>query len=678
MAMLIHTTVFFVIVLVAAMCAMTAATTTPQATPPAGRVEAASIMDELAAQEQGSNANETQCVIFLEEYNRLAMEVYSFSASKAWIYNTNITRYNQEQLVEARLKSSNFSAEMRLRALVFNDTEFSERTKQLLYSLTFEGGSALKNEEEYKDYLELLSAMKGRYSSGKPCKKDGTCYPLDPDLHTIMARSRDYDELFWAWDAWRDEVGAPARADFVKYVQTKNKIARANGYADSGEAWRGSYEVESIPSLAEMVDDLYHQLEPLYLSLHAYVRRKLYNLYGPRYINLRGPIPAHILGNMWAQTWSYLSDICEPFPNKTRVDFKELTRIMVKQNYTVIKMYEMAEEFFISLGLDPLPASFWNDSMLVRPSDGRNVNCHPSAWDFSNQRDFRIKMCTTVNMGHFITIHHEMGHTQYQMMYKDLPLTFRGGANPAFHEALGDVLALSVSTPQHLHKVGLLENLEVDREADLNFLMGIALEKIAFLPSGILFDQWRWSVFNGSTPESRYNSDWWKLRLRYQGIIPPVKRTEDDFDPAAKYHIAANVPYIRYFISFITQFQFHGALCKAANHTGPLYTCDIHGSKEAGTLLSEMMQKGSSEPWPDVMEAMTGDRTLSAEYLVEYFRPLIDYLEEENRKNGDVLGWPEMYTPQEPKGLSGRGAIMQPGSAILLAFICAFIYNGVI
>ncbi|XP_071493991.1 angiotensin-converting enzyme-like [Diadema antillarum] len=635
-------------------------------------------MDELAVQEPESNANETQCLIFLEEYERLAMEVYSFSASKAWIYNTNITSYNKEQMVEARLRTSNFSAEMRLRALVFNDTEFSKLTKKRLSSLSYKGGSALNNEEEYKEYLELLSTMIGRYSSGKPCKKDGTCYPLDPDLKTIMERSRDYDELFWAWDSWRDEVGAPARADFVKYVQIKNKIARANGFTDSGEAWRGRYEVESIPSLAEMVDDLYHQLEPLYLSLHAYVRRKLYNLYGPRYINLRGPIPAHILGHMWSQSWSYLSDICEPFPNKTRVDFEELTRTMVKQNYTVIKMYKMAEEFFISLGLDPLPDSFWNDSMLVRPSDGRIVNCHASAWDFRNQRDFRIKMCTTVNMNDFITVHHEMGHTQYQMMYKDLPLRFRNGANAAFHEALGDVLALYVSTPIHLHKVGLLENLQVDREADLNFLMGVALYKIAFLPSGILFDQWRWSVFNGSTPESRYNSDWWKLRLRYQGIIPPVKRTEDDFDPAAKFHIVANAPYIRYFLSFIIQFQFHGALCKAANHTGPLYTCDIHGSKEAGALLSEMMQKGSSEPWPDVMEAMTGDRTVSAEYLVEYFRPLIDYLEEENRKNADVLGWPEMYTPQEPKGLSGRGAIMQPGSTILLAFICTVTYNGVI
>ncbi|XP_071508563.1 angiotensin-converting enzyme-like [Diadema antillarum] len=611
-----------------------------------------------AAVAQGTNTNETEAKIFLDTFNERAMEEYYKSISASWTYNTNITEYNQAKSVEASLEASAFSAEMRLEALKFNRTGFSFDTERQLNKLVYVGDAAL-GEQDLEELTNLLANMETRYSTGKPCKEDGTCYSLEPDLTRIMATSRDYAELYWAWDAWRAEVGAPARVDYARYVELKNMAAQANDQPDNGAYWRSWYEVDD---LEDQVQDLYNTLSPLYTNLHAYVRRKLYDVYGPRFINLRGPIPAHVLGNMWAQSWLNLNDLCQPFPDKPSVD---ITPTLVEEGYTPLRMFEVSDEFFVSLGLIEMPQEFWDHSMIKKPTDGREVVCHASAWDFYNQVDFRIKQCTDITMDDFITIHHEMGHVEYYLQYEHQPVVYRRGANPGFHEAVGDVLALSVSTPQHLFDVNLLPEVVDDEEADLNFLMSMALDKIAFLPFGYLMDQWRWRVFDETTTEDMFNEEWWKLRLLYQGIIPPTNRTEEHFDPAAKYHIPADVPYIRYFISFVIQFQFHQALCDAAGHTGPLHKCDIYRSEEAGTLLSDMLKMGSSQPWPEAMEAITGVRIMDASALVNYFQPLIDYLEEKNAENGDEPGWDEMYYPDDPYTF-GSGTILKPSIVALL------------
>ncbi|MED6240414.1 hypothetical protein ATANTOWER_020744, partial [Ataeniobius toweri] len=405
-------------------------------------------------------------------------------------------------------------------------------------------------------------------------------------------------------------------------------------HTDNGAFWRSLYET---PTFEEHLEALWKELEPLYLNVHAYVRRALYKHYGTKYINLKGPIPAHLLGNMWAQTWSGIMDLVMPYPDATQVD---ATPAMVAQGWNSTRMFQESDRFFTSMGLLPMPQEFWDKSMLEKPSDGRQVVCHASAWDFYNRKDFRIKQCTVVTMDDLITVHHEMGHVQYFLQYKDQPVSFRDGANPGFHEAIGDVLALSVSTPKHLQSIGLLDKVESNHESDINFLMSMALDKIAFLPFGYLMDQWRWKVFDGRIPSSEYNKEWWNLRLKYQGLCPPVTRTEDDFDPGAKFHIPANVPYVRYFVSFIIQFQFHKALCDAANHVGPLHTCDIYQSKEAGKLLGDVMKLGYSKPWPEAMAMITGQSKMSAQPLMQYFQPLIQWLEEENNKNNEVRGWP--------------------------------------
>uniref|UniRef100_A0A4W3HQC2 Angiotensin-converting enzyme n=1 Tax=Callorhinchus milii TaxID=7868 RepID=A0A4W3HQC2_CALMI len=585
------------------------------------------------------NTDETEAEDFIKKYNMTAEKVWNDYTVASWAYNTNITEHNKQVMMDKNLKMANHSVEYGLQARQFDSTNFqNEATKRILNKLSDIQQAALP-EPELIEYNNILSDMETTYSVAKVCRANGTCHPLDPDLTEIMASSSNYSELLFAWNGWRNVSGKKMRNNFKRYVELSNKAARLNNHADAGAFWRSLYDSETFEADLERI---YNQLQPLYLNLHAYVRRGLYQKYGDKYINLKGPIPAHLLGNMWAQSWNNIYDLLTPYPNVSHVD---ATPAMIAQGWTPKKMFEESDKFFTSLGLIQMPKEFWDKSMLMKP-EGREVVCHASAWDFYNRKDFRIKQCTVVNMEDLVTVHHEMGHVQYFLQYKDQPVSFRDGANPGFHEAIGDVMALSVSTPKHLHTIGLLSEVEDNIEMDINYLLSIALEKIAFIPFGYLMDKWRWKVFDGQISENDYNREWWNLRLNYQGLCPPVPRSEQDFDPGAKFHIPSNVPYVRYFVSFIIQFQFHERLCEVANQTGSLFKCDIYKSKEAGKLIADVMKLGSSKPWSEAMKLITGKPDMSAEPLLKYFKPLTDWLIEKNIKNGETLGWPEYnWTP---------------------------------
>lgn len=467
------------------------------------------------------------------------------------------------------------------------------------------------------------------------------------------------------------------RDDYQRYVKLANEAAKLNGFANMGEMWIYPYESDTF---REDLEHLWNQLRPLYQQLHAYIRRKLRERYGEAHVSHRGPIPAHLMGNMWAQSWSKVYDLAIPYRGKTSVD---VTPQMVAQNYNPRRMFELSDDFFASLNLTRMPSEFWTHSIIEKPQ-GRELVCHASAWDFCNGKDFRIKQCTDITMEDLVTVHHEMGHIEYYLQYKHLPLVFRRGANPGFHEAVGDVLALSVATPKHLHKVGLLEKVEENKENEINFLMNMAMDKIVFLPFGYLMDMWRWDVFSGRTPPKDWNCAWWKLRYELQGIKPPVMRSEYDFDPGAKYHIGANVPYVRYFVSFVIQFQFHKALCLKAGQydpqdpTKPLHKCDIYRSTVAGNALGDMLKLGSSKEWPDAMEALTGGRVMDASAIREYFMPLETWLMEDNKKHGEFVGWETDEKLCSPEGMSEK-ATSEPSTAsccssasLLLLLVVAF------
>lgn len=484
---------------------------------------------------------------------------------------------------------------------------------------------APKDPTERDELTKIASSMEGDYGKGKYCPEGdkGKCLALD-DMEPIMANSRDPEELKRIWLGWH-QVSPPYRKNYQRYVELANKGARELGFKDMGAMSRSKYDMDPDAFAAEM-ERLWQQVKPLYDSLYTYTRHKLAEKYGKQIVPEDGRIPAHLLGNMWAQSWANIYPLLKPATGDPGYD---LSAILKARNTDPKQMVHYGESFFTSLGFEQLPATFWERSMLVKPQD-REVVCPPSAWDIDFEKDVRLKMCIQINKEDFRTVHHELGHNYYQMAYAGQPVLYRDSANDGFHEAIGDTIALSVTSP-YLKQIGLIDKVP-DPSADIGFLLNRALDKVAFLPFAYLVDQWRWKVFSGEVGPGDYNKAWWDLRAKYQGIAPPAPRTEQDFDAGAKYHVAANVPYARYFLAAILQFQFHRALCREAGFNGPLYQCSIYGNKKAGEKLKEMLAMGQSRPWPEALKAMTGEEKMDATAILEYFAPLKQWLDEQNKK----------------------------------------------
>jgi len=595
-----------------------------------------------------SNKTLDEALKFLEENNLKSIEISRLSNIASWNYDSNLTEANKEKMLEQSLKDAKFKLDTWSEAKSFAWKKFNDtRIKRWFKSLTAFNNLAV-GEAKYKELNLIEADLVDIYSKAKICsyKSKSDCnLELEPDLALLMKESRDYDELKHVWIQWRNATGKKMRSKYLRYVELMNEMANKNGFNDAGEVWREDFEIEN-GNFQEQMEAQMKKIQDLYQLLHAYVRKRLRQTYGPEKITSDGPIPAHILGNMWAQDWSNSNlDILLPFPKRSKTD---LSQNLKNKNLTPVGIFKIGESFFQSLGMQKLPDEFWQNSILEKPKNVQLV-CHASAWDFDS-KDVRIKQCTRIEHEDFVTAHHELGHIYYYLLYANQPFVFKNGANSGFHEAIGDCLALSVQSPKHLKTIGLLSSdettdnstatNEAKEEEELNFLMQMALQKISFLPFGYLIDKYRWNVFNKKISEDKLNSEWWRLRAELQGVCPPVLRTENDFDPGAKYHVPASVPYLRYFVSHILQFQFHKYLCDAAGHKGRLNQCDIYGSKEAGKRFSAMLSLGSSVPWPEALKVISNNTEdkMNAEAVLEYFSPLIDWLKKQ-LTNEDVIGW---------------------------------------
>ncbi len=478
------------------------------------------------------------------------------------------------------------------------------------------------------ELARLQTEMRSAYAKGEVCQPQGKCQKLQ-DLEKTLRTSRDPATLLEAWRGWHT-ISIPMKPKFSRYVELANQGAREIAFADLGVLWRSGYDMPAETFEAD-VARLWNEVRPLYEKLHCYVRARLRARYGPTLVPDGKPIPAHLLGNMWAQEW-LVYDLVEPYKGEPSLD---VGKKLLARHTTPVEMVKLGERFFTSLGFDPLPPTFWTRSLFTRPKD-REVVCHASAWDVQWNGDLRIKMCIEPTEEDLVTIHHELGHDFYFQRYDQLPMLFQSGANDGFHEGIGDTLALSV-TPKYLVDSGLLDAAPKNDRGRMNQQMKMALDKIAFLPFGLLIDQWRWDVFSGKTPKERYNDAWWDLRTKLQGVSMPSPRTEEQFDAGAKFHIPSSTPYVRYFLARIYQFQFHRALCRIAGHTGPLDTCSIYGSKEAGQRLIAMMSLGASKPWPEALTTLSGERAGDASALLEYFAPLRQWLDAATK--AETCGW---------------------------------------
>jgi peptidyl-dipeptidase A len=556
----------------------------------------------------------------------------SLDANRAgWIGQNFITE--DTEALDARMTQALADAASRFakEAVKFDNVDVPADARRQLnllkVSLTLATPADPKDAEEL---TRLVSSMRGEYGKGKWCPdaaKPDRCLNID-DITKVLASSRNEKEIRAAWEGWHT-ISPPIRKDYQRFAELSNKGAKELGFADTGAMWRAKYDMAPDAFTTEL-DRLWDQVRPLYLQLHAYVRMKLREKYGD-VVPARGPLPAHLLGNIWAQDWSNVYDLVAPPSSDAGFS---LTDLIKRRKMSALDMVRAGERFYTSVGFEALPKTFWDRSLFMRPMD-REVVCHASAWDIDNLTDLRIKMCIDQTAEDFSTIHHELGHNFYQRAYKDLPIVFRDSANDGFHEAIGDTIALSV-TPEYLVKIGLLDKAP-DASRDIGLLMSRALEKVAFLPFGLLIDQWRWQVFSGAIAPADYNKGWWDLRLKYQGIAPPTARGEDLFDPGAKYHVPDNTSYTRYFLADILQFQFHRALSKTAGCTAPLHRCSVYESKEAGARLNAMLSMGVSKPWPDALEALTGSREMDASAILDYFAPLQKWLEEQTK--GQPIGW---------------------------------------
>jgi peptidyl-dipeptidase A len=580
----------------------------------------------------GCNSDRTpeKAKAFADKADAELLEVTNAASRAQWVQETFITRDTQAIAAAANQKAIATQVRLAKEAAKFDGLTLPEDVKRKL--LLIKLGITLPapaDPTESAEVAQLAASLSAAYGKGKYCPGGDTskCLSID-DITKIMATSRDPKQLLDVWQGWHG-IAPPMRKDYARLVELSNKGAREIGFADTGALWRSGYDMPP-DDFSKELDRLWEQVKPLYVQLHAYTRWKLREKYGD-VVPANGPIPAHLLGNIWAQTWDNLYPMLAP---KDADPGYDLTKILKDRKTDPLQMVRYGEGFFGSLGFAVLPKTFWERSMFVRPRD-RDVICHASAWDVDNVDDLRLKMCIDIVAEDFYTVHHELGHNFYQRAYDKQPFLFRNSANDGFHEAIGDTIALSI-TPDYLVKLGFIQKVP-DTSKDTGLLLRKALEKVAFLPFGLLIDQWRWQVFSGKIPPEKYNQAWWELRQKYEGIAPRSPRGEEFFDAGAKYHVPANVPYTRYFLAALLQFQFHKALSETAGCTEPLHRCSIYGNKAAGAKLNSMLEMGLSKPWPDALEKMTGSKQMDASALRTYFAPLEKWLIEQNK--GKPVGW---------------------------------------
>jgi peptidyl-dipeptidase A len=564
---------------------------------------------------------------FIQDAERRLDDLGLEAGRAEWVAENFITLDTESMTAQANERFLTLSGEVALKARRYKALKLPEADARKLMLL--QQNLMLEDAGDRGAYARLAASMTGAYGKAKYCPAAAAgaakpdCMPLGA-LEKILATSHDPARLKEAWLGWHAQ--SPAyKQDYAKYVELSNKGARAMGYADTGALWRARYDMAPSAFAAEM-ERLWQQVKPLYESLHTYTRYKLRQAYGASAVPADGPIPAHLLGNMWAQHWDNLYPLLKPATGEKSED---LTALLEERKTSAVEMARYAEGFYASLGMRTLPATFWERSLLTKPRD-RDVVCHASAWDLDGKDDVRVKMCITPTAEDFRTIHHELGHLYYDLAYSVQSPLFKNGANDGFHEAIGDTVALSI-TPAYLKKVGLLKQ-DPDPSQEIGPLLYTALQKVAFMPFAYKVDKWRWQVYGGQVRPADYDKAWWALTEQYQGVSRPAPMLEGGFDAGAKFHVASDTPYARYFLAHVLQFQFHRALCREAGDTGPLYRCSIYGNKKAGAKFQQMLAMGTSKPWPEALKAVTGEDRMDATAMLEYFAPLKAWLDEQNRQ----------------------------------------------
>jgi len=549
-----------------------------------------------------------------------------FQSRAGWVQATYINSDTNWIVAKVGADSTDRAVRYAKEAAGFDGVKVDEVTARKLYLLKQAVVlPASSRPGASRELADIAARLDTDYATAK-LTYNGRTLTLD-DMEDLLRTSRDPNETRALWEGWRAVSAPQMTADYKRLVELANEGARELGYPDTGALWRSWYDMPP-EAFAAKTDAVWNQVKPLYSKLECYVRERLNQKYGPAIQPATGPIRADLVGNMWTQHWGNIYDLVAP---KNASMGYDLTATLVAHGYDAAKIVHTADQWYTSIGLAPEPASFWERSMITRPRD-REVVCHASAWDIDGKDDLRVKACFTVTADDFFTAHHELGHNMYQRAYQNQPFLFRNGANDGFHEAIGDFAGMNALTPGYLKQLGLIEQVP-GPEADIPYLLRLALDQIPFLPFALIVDKWRWGVFSGQISPEHYNEAWWDLVGRYQHVMPPGPRPPNAFDPGAKYHVADNTPYARYFLADIYEFQFYRTACRLAGWQGPLNRCSVYRNKEVGAKLQAMLALGQSRPWPEALAAFGGERDIDASAINDYFAPLSAWLDKQNKGN---------------------------------------------
>ena len=438
------------------------------------------------------------------------------------------------------------------------------------------------------------------------------------DIDRVLAESNDLTERLRYWEASK-EVGLALRPGLGELRDLRNATAREMGYPDFF-AYRISNYGMTPDEMMQTLDRLLEEVRPLFDALSCWTRHELAQRYRHRG-EVPAQIPAHWIGNRWAQSWPGLVD---------GVDMDAL--VSDKEPEWIV---QQAERFYVSMGFPELPQAFWDGSDLYPVPEGeeRDKNDHASAWHVDLETDVRSLMSVEANWRWFGTTHHELGHIYYYLAYSnpDVPPLLREGANRAYHEAMGNLIELASGQAPYLQEVGLMA--EDDQPDQIQALLDRALTgPIVFLPFAVgTMSHFEKALYSDELPDDQFQAKWWELVGRYQNVAPPSERPADGCDACSKTHII-NDPgeYYDYALAEVLVYQFHDHICREILGQDP-HACNYYGRPEVGEYIQNVMRLGATRDWREVLQEATGSE-LSAEPMLEYYLPLLEYL---NAENGD-------------------------------------------
>jgi len=562
---------------------------------------------------------------FLDLYDSLLTGLGAVANQAAWQAVTDVTPEHDAERTGANKVLSKFTGDPgiieRARAFLRDRQALSPLQARQLQKLLL---AAAESPGTIPDIVAARVEAESRQSS----IQDGYQYRLDGkavtanDIDNLLERSRDLDERRRAWEASK-EIGKELRGGLAELQKLRNAVAREMGYSSFHALQVADYDL-TVAEMDALLQGFLRDTRPLYAQLHTWVKHELAKRYGVP--PPPGAIPAHWINNRWAQNWTGI------------VEAANLDRYFEGREPSWI--LKQAEAFYVSLGFGPLPDSFWKKSDLypVPVGEKRKKNSHGSAWHIDLGSDVRSLMSVEPNTRWFKTTHHELGHIYYYLSYTrpEVPPLLRAGANRAFHEGIGELIAIASLQTPYLKAAGILPP---EKEIEtIPFLLNEALaETVPFIAWSVgVMSRWEEDLYEKDLSAGEYNARWWRYKKENQGIEPPSPRGEEYCDPASKTHINDDpAQYYDYAIATVLKYQLHDHIARKILKQDPR-SANYYGSKEVGDFLKSILKQGATRPWREVLREATGE-DLSTKALLEYFRPLQEWLEKENA--GRKIGW---------------------------------------